>query len=112
MFNYKIARTYLHYIVTFFILFGGIITNNYNIIKFHIIFNTFIIIHWLTNDNKCFLSEYDNLESTEYTSGILKKLGINIDGNEILINFIAYLTVIIPLFLSLKKINKINMNQQ
>jgi hypothetical protein len=110
MFNYKLARTYLHYIVTFFILFGGIITNNYNIIKFHIIFNTFIIIHWLTNNNKCFLSEYDHDGSNEYSSGLLKKIGINVENNENLLNFITYSVVIIPLFLSLQKLNKIKLN--
>ena len=114
---YKVLRTYLHYLITFFILFGGLVgiyTKNYNITKVHIIFNLIVIIHWLTNDNKCFLSECDNHDDNEYSLSLFEKIGISIDkNNKEFINVITYSTVIIPLLFSVRyliNLNAFNLN--
>ena len=102
----KSLRIFIHYIIFFFILFGGIISNNYNIIKFHIIFNIIVILHWLTNNNKCFLSEYDH-KGGSFVIIVFKKFGIYInENNETVINAITYSGVILPLLYSLYKLNK------
>ena len=112
--TYKDLREYIHYFISFFIVFGGFIGllfNNMNIVKFHFIFNIFVIIHWLTNNNKCYLSEIDNPNQNDakYTKDLLENVcGLNIN-NILLLNIISYLVVILPLILSLI-ILKIKMN--
>ena len=47
---------YFHHIVNIYIYIGGILFNP----LYHILFLLFTILHWITNDNKCFLTEYTN----------------------------------------------------
>jgi hypothetical protein len=106
MIDSKPFRIFMHYVICFFILFGGIISNDYNIIKIHVVFNIFVILHWLTNNNKCFLSEYDH-KGSSFIILSLDKIGINIDeNNTTLVNIMTYSTVIIPLLYSVYRLNK------
>ena len=104
----KKIRDNFHYLITLFLFFGGIITNDCNFLKIHALFSLLVIFHWITNNNKCFLSDYDYNEGNGYTMHILKKLGINIkqENNEMLLNSIAYLSVLIPFFYTYTKIKK------
>jgi hypothetical protein len=100
----KRFRENLHYMITLFILFGGIF-NNCNILFIHYYFCIITVIHWLTNNNKCFLSEYDYKENNGYTLHLLQFLGFNFDQNKdkALLNLIAYMCVIIPASITLYK---------
>ena len=70
----------------------------------YILFNIFIILHWLTNNNKCILSEMDNEEPGGYTSRCLEKINININPDSIFIDIFSYSLLIILIFLALYKI--------
>lgn len=99
----KYTRTFIHYIISIFIVFGGLIFNHCNGLKIHMIFNIIVILHWITNNNKCFLTEYDYENGDGYTIGILNKFGFGLDEkNIVLSNVISYLTTIIPLYYSYK----------
>jgi hypothetical protein len=95
----------LHYCITFFVIFGGligIIFNNLDIIKFHILFNILVIVHWLTNNNKCVLSEisYENNEkNNKYTDDIISNI-FQTKLNDFQLLIISYLVIIIPMIIS------------
>ena len=46
----------LHHIVSIYVLLGGILFNS----KYHLIFIIIILIHWLTNNNSCYLTTITN----------------------------------------------------
>lgn len=99
----KFERTYLHYIISIYIVFGGFIFNDCYQLKLHILFNCIVILHWLTNNNKCFLTEYDYEGGDGYTISILNKLGFDFDPKDTrLSNIISYITTLIPLYFSYK----------
>ena len=98
-------RNNIHYCITIFILFGGITSIlflNCRMLTIHAYFCILVIAHWLTNNNKCFISEYDeNNKNNGYTLSLLKKIGINISpDNYIITNTISYSMVLIPLYIS------------
>lgn len=98
----KLLRDIIHYIITIFLLFGSI-SNNRNLLYFHLFFCILTITHWMTNNNKCFLSEYDYDENAGYTKQILHFFGFNLN-NEYVLNTIAYLCILIPFAITLNKL--------
>jgi hypothetical protein len=104
--NGKDIRHYLHYIITIYLLFGGILTNNLYYINIHFYVTFFTVIHWLTNNGQCFISEmdYDKTEPNGYTKHLLEKLGLA--SNQKTVQLIAYGSVLIPCFYSLYKLNR------
>lgn len=56
---WKIVPTMLlHRIIMIFIYFGWLF-NDKRILKFYLIFFGVIVIHWLTNNFRCFLTQYE-----------------------------------------------------
>lgn len=105
----KLFRNIIHYIITIYILIGGLISNNCISLYIHFCFCILVILHWLTNNNKCFLSEYDYDDSDGYTKSILNFFNIDVskyDNPYLITNIIAYSIVIIPLLFTLYKLNK------
>lgn len=99
----------IHYIISLFIVFGFLF-NNSNMLKIHLIFNIIVILHWLTNNNKCFLSELEYNEENQ-DNGYIIDIVYNISGiriNKSTGEILAYLSVIIPGYLSYVKINSMN----
>ena len=99
----------IHYIISLFIVFGFLF-NNINMLKIHLIFNIIVILHWLTNNNKCFLSELEYNEENQ-DNGYIIDIVYNIFGiriNKSTGEILAYLSVIIPGYLSYVKINSMN----
>ena len=94
----KEQRNYLHMFITFYIAFGGILSNSFLITKIHFYILCLIMIHWLLNNNRCFLSDIDyseNVESNTYSIKILKII-TGIEFNSDIAEFISWLTLIIP----------------
>ncbi len=59
-----------------------------------------ILVHWLINKNRCILSEgYE--DNNGFSSGLLAKVGINIQNNEWLKTIIPYILVSIPASISI-----------
>ena len=96
----------IHYMISFFILFGSF-SNNYSILKTHLYFNIIVILHWLTNNNKCFISEYHYKDNnTGYMQHLISKI-FNINNvNPNILNIIGYITVLIPSYFTYKKLYK------
>jgi len=109
--SYSELNNILHYFITFLIVFGGligIIFNNLNIVKLHIIFNIIVILHWLTYNNRCIISDLtygDDESNTKYSEELFSSL-FNYKLNDIQSNIIAYLTIIIPTIISIVIVNK------
>lgn len=86
----------IHHIITFFVVFGGIISGfllqNTYLLMAHMFFCGNIVIHWLTNDNRCILSKKEEYaEKNGYTAEVLKFVGIHIDPtNESVGNMFSY----------------------
>ena len=68
-----------------------------------------VLTHWLVNKNRCILSEgYD--DNNGFTTGLLAKIGIDIQGNELLKTLIPYILVSIPAAISIyMAFNNINL---
>lgn len=67
-----------------------------------------ILVHWLINKNRCILSEgYE--DSNGFSSGLLAKVGIDIQSNEWLKTLLPYVLVSIPASISIyMALNNIN----
>ena len=61
----KNQRYYLHTFITFYILFGSILSNESFFIKLHMFILCLIMIHWLLNNNRCYLSDMDNSDNSD-----------------------------------------------
>ena len=74
---YGLPLLYFHHIVNIYIYIGGILFNP----LYHIIFLLFTILHWITNNNQCYLTELTNSicypEEKEYKqfNDFIKMLG-------------------------------------
>lgn len=103
---FKNLRKIIHYLITIFILFGWA-HHNKKLLLIHMIFICGVLIHWITNNNRCFLSEYDyeDDDPNAYTKDLLNKFGIKLNNDKI-IQYIPYLSLIIPFIISVIKINK------
>jgi hypothetical protein len=68
-----------------------------------------VLTHWIVNKNRCILSEgYD--DNNGFTTGLLAKIGIDIQGNELLKTLIPYILVSIPAAISIyMAFNNINL---
>lgn len=100
-------KTYLHYLISAYILFGGAFSSNCTYLKWHVAFNGFVIVHWLTNNNRCVLSDgYE--EDTGYTRHVLNTLGFPINKDDkATMMVIAYAAVVVPMLWSARKVSKI-----
>jgi hypothetical protein len=98
------TRHSIHYIITLFVIFGGVTSYTF-ITKMHVFIIILILLHWLTNNGKCALSEVDYADDeTGYTSHILKIFGIN-NTNVYMDRFISYAFIITPLIISIYRLN-------
>ena len=68
-----------------------------------------ILAHWFINKNRCILSnEYE--DNNGFTTGLLGKIGIDIQGNELLKTIVPYTLVAIPAAISIyMAFNNINL---
>lgn len=84
-------RHYLHYVISLYIVFGGVaakyVFGSDKFVYNHVYVLTGILLHWLTNNGKCFLSQYDYSEKgpngTSYTRHLMEMVGLgglNISG--------------------------------
>lgn len=100
----RTLRTVIHNIVTVYILFGGLLARkSCRYLWFHVIFCLLVLLHWATNDNKCFLSEYDHSSENGYTLETIRHVfGIEIPTDDTFWpDFIAHATVLVPMFVSM-----------
>ena len=52
----KSIRDSLHYLITAYIILGWLVPEQQML---HAVFCALVLLHWRTNNNRCFLSEYD-----------------------------------------------------
>lgn len=78
----------LHRILVYFNLFGFLLPKKYLI--YHLFLWPIILIHWLTNNNKCFLTQLEiqlsgnnwGKKESDFGIGIAKSFGINLSKKE------------------------------
>lgn len=102
-------RHYVHYVISFYILFGGLLFSgiltkgmNLNMVRMHFLITLLVIIHWLTNNGNCVLSEMDydtDDDANGYIAHILSVFGIN--GTKEQLKIAGWLGGIIPCLISL-----------
>lgn len=104
-------RHYIHYIISIYLVFGGLFTNNVIYLKIHFYVTLLTIIHWITNKGQCFLTETDydsNDEPNGYTKHLLSLMNISPSSTNLMI--IGWLSVILPCIYTLYKLNNINIH--
>lgn len=102
----KEFRTYLHYSITLYLIFGTFLTNNTTGLKIHFYAGFLTFLQWIIFDNRCLLSAYDHDSKHGYTFSIFKKFGINLkEGQEYIADMVSYILIGIPMLYSLKKLN-------
>lgn len=96
----------LHYVISALILFGGAFTSNCTLLKFHLLLCLVVVVHWLTNNNRCMLSEEEHDNPNGYTLGLLRNVGIVIPEDDVVTaNIVAYAFVLIPAWYTLMKLH-------
>lgn len=94
----------LHQLITAYIVFGGLFTSDRAWLLAHIAFNIAVIVHWMTNNNRCFLSaEYE--DDAGYSVELVRKLtGVTVSNA--MGDKISYALVIIPAMVSAWKLSR------
>jgi hypothetical protein len=88
-----------HSIISFFGVFGFIIAP-----RIHAPFCGAIIFHWLTNNNRCILSDdYD--DKNGFTKDLLTLMGLPWPSSELVQSIIPYILLLIPLSISIILVN-------
>lgn len=103
----SVFRHYLHYLITVYLVFGGVFTSNLYFIRMHFYVTFLTLIHWFTNNGQCFLSQMDYDETKEpygYTVHILNKFGID-NPSKTVKQMCGYGGVLIPCLYSLYRLN-------
>ena len=88
-----------HRVFTYFTLFGFLLPKKYLI--YHLLCFPGILIHWMTNNNKCILTELEIQLSgkswseyeSEYSIKLLKSFGINVKKDKNTKDFITKLYI-------------------
>jgi len=103
--NKKNTGIMLHQLVTAYIVFGGLFATDRAWLRAHLAFNIATIIHWLTNDNRCFLSgEYE--DDAGYTAGLVRSLtGMTVSNATG--DAVSYAFVIVPAMVTAWKLSRI-----
>lgn len=102
-------RHYIHYIISIYLVFGGVLTNDKTLLYIHFYVTFLTVIHWFTNNGQCFLSEMDydvKEEPNGYTKHLLEKMGIPYTKGFLI--FMGYASVLVPCLYSLYKLNKMD----
>ena len=96
---------YIHHFIALFITLGWLF-NNKNILLFYILFIICIVIHWKTNDDKCFLTViynrlcgYDDRKLFNEFTGI-----IGLKKYKLWTDYITYVLMILYILIALYKI--------
>ncbi len=90
----KLASEGFHILIAAFLALGWIISP-----AIHAPVCAGVLVHWLMNKNRCVMSEgYE--DNNGFSTGVLKKVGIDISTNETLKTVLPYVLVIIPAILS------------
>lgn len=103
----SVFRHYLHYLISLYLVFGGVFTSDLYFVKIHFYVTFLTLIHWLTNNGQCFLSQMDYNENEEpngYTVHMLNKIGIT-NPSKTVKQMCGYGSVLIPCLYSLYKLN-------
>lgn len=79
--DWKLFRETLHYAITATTLAIPIFARNCFLLLGNAILCLLVLIHWLTNNGKCALSEYDHTGNS-YTIGLLRLIGIKLPTND------------------------------
>ena len=99
------VREHTHYVITIFILTGGFLISSCPLLRAYLLFLVILVLHWVTNDNQCFISEFDyKKEDIGYTQGILKKAGIHI--SKIGIDILNYSYVLFMIWFTYRKLQR------
>lgn len=99
----------IHYIITIFCLFGWIIPNCY-VLVFHASISIVVIIHWITNNNECILSQLNNESRGEFTKNLLSLIGVkfDLDIDKYSLYVLSYTILSIIVIISLYRIYSYN----
>ena len=99
----KKARQLLHYAITAFLLLGGVFTKNKSVLRIHIVVDALVLLHWLSNNNKCFLSDIDYSNNQGYSNHLMSLVGFDNISDDTA-NFMSYASVIIAMLYSYGKL--------
>lgn len=99
-------RSYVHYAITAFALTGVFWISNCPLLKAYFLMLVVIFLHWLTNDDRCCLSQMDHGSDTKaYSRGIWAKFGLKLSDTQInYTNKFIIIALIIASYLKLKKV--------
>lgn len=109
----------IHFMVVIFLMFGGLFSgviskvfgmNETTFLMVHFCIIIANILHWLTNGNKCFLTqwEYGNNSSFGFLTSITNALGIELSDE--CMNVLCYNLLILLAVYSLNKLRRLQQN--
>ncbi len=102
----KEIRSYVHYAITFFILTGVFWITNCALLKAYFLALIVILLHWLTNDDRCCISQMDHgNDRSAYSNELFSKIGLQLTHSQIFyVNKGIMLVLIVATYFKLKKL--------
>ena len=101
----------LHFLIALFFIFGPFIFNDKKFVLIYLICSIFLLLHWITNNNTCFLTTLESLYFN-YDKELISKKGffnrlINpvYDINDTNLYILLIMAIIFTLIKYLKKID-------
>jgi len=99
-------RTYIHYAITAFALTGVFWISNCPLLKVYFLMLVVILLHWLTNDDKCCISQIDHKQDKSgYSKDLWSKIGLRLSETQIFyVNKLIMLILITATYFKLKTV--------
>jgi hypothetical protein len=100
------VRTYVHYAITAVVLTGVFWISNCSLLKAYMLMLVVILLHWLTNDDKCCISQIDYKHDDKgYSKSLFSKIGITLtDTQTSYVTKLLMLSLIVATYFKLKKV--------
>lgn len=103
--NARAARQALHSVFSLYIVLGWLVPDcRLRAVHFGVCVLT--VLHWWTNNGRCFLSQYDYEHSGGYTASWLRAVGLDTGDNRALQSALAYVVVLLPAWLSYVRLRR------
>jgi hypothetical protein len=99
------VREYTHYAISIFILTGAFLIPSCPFLRVYLLFLVVLLLHWITNGNKCCISQFDyKKDDIGYTQGILKRFGIEFSKTAVTV--LNYSTVLFLIWYTHDKLQR------
>lgn len=103
----KEVKKFVHYAITAFFATGVIWIHNCAFLKVYFLASSVVLLHWLTNDDKCCVSQLEDPNETfryNYSQTLWRKFGVHFTEKQLF--FVNKAILVLILILTYLRLNK------